>query len=195
MVSTCMSPSGYPRENSSMTKVFSVCIAALAILTTTASADAQSYSHGYQFGSGFRSFNDCGRFDGLGGGFSRTYPREQLPYFAQFPPVYYSHIVPRPIGFSPYALPPGIMPAEMQVAPPVSTPNPTVIPNPYYGTATEGMEHEQAAPVNEKVNENATASTNVSAETAAKTQQPKWQSNPYFVDPQPDSLALSNFVE
>ena len=33
------------------------------------------------------------------------YVRESIPYFAQHPPVYYSHPVPRPYGFSPYAYP------------------------------------------------------------------------------------------
>ncbi|HWA98033.1 MAG TPA: hypothetical protein VG713_06050 [Pirellulales bacterium] len=34
-----------------------------------------------------------------------SYVPERLPYFAQFPPVYYSYAVPRPYGFSPYAYP------------------------------------------------------------------------------------------
>ncbi len=39
-----------------------------------------------------------------------------LPYFAEFPPVYYSQeIVRRPYGVSPYAAPPGIVPAEYEL--------------------------------------------------------------------------------
>jgi len=40
------------------------------------------------------------------------------PYFALFPPVYYSYSVPRTYGFSPYAYPPGtITPPTRQLAP------------------------------------------------------------------------------
>ncbi|MFH1918860.1 MAG: hypothetical protein ABIP48_03090 [Planctomycetota bacterium] len=36
-------------------------------------------------------------------------PDRGIPYFAAHPPVYYSHIVPRPYGYSPYAYLPGIV--------------------------------------------------------------------------------------
>jgi len=36
-------------------------------------------------------------------------PDRGLPYFAAPPPVYYSHVVPRPYGYSPYAYLPGIV--------------------------------------------------------------------------------------
>ncbi len=40
------------------------------------------------------------------------------PYFAMYPPVYYSdQIVRRPVGVSPYAVPPGTIPVEMQMLP------------------------------------------------------------------------------
>jgi hypothetical protein len=47
------------------------------------------------------------------------YVRDAIPpYFALFPPVYYSYAVPRTYGFSPYAYPPGtITPASRQIAP------------------------------------------------------------------------------
>jgi hypothetical protein len=32
-----------------------------------------------------------------------------IPYYALFPPVYYSHPVPRTYGYSPFAYPPGVM--------------------------------------------------------------------------------------
>ncbi|HMP78911.1 MAG TPA: hypothetical protein PKD54_05625, partial [Pirellulaceae bacterium] len=62
-------------------------------------------------------------------GFVISPPREDLPYFAKFPPVHYSGIVPRPYGISPYAAPPGIMPVEMMVPAPTA---PAVIKNPFY---------------------------------------------------------------
>ena len=49
---------------------------------------------------------------------------ESIPYFSQFPPVYYSHPVPRPYGWSPYAYPPGVLTPEPE-------PVPTVTLNPF----------------------------------------------------------------
>ncbi len=63
------------------------------------------------------------------GGVVISPPREDLPYFAKFPPVHYSGIVPRPYGVSPYAAPPGILPIEMTMPAPVA---PAVIKNPFY---------------------------------------------------------------
>ncbi len=61
---------------------------------------------------------------------------ERPPYFALYPPVYYSdQIVRRPMGISPFAAPPGVIPAEMTVVPA----EPATIVNPYY-------EREEAAP-------------------------------------------------
>ena len=47
------------------------------------------------------------------------YVRDAIPpYFALYPPVYYSYPVPRTYGFSPYAYPPGTMtPPSKQVTP------------------------------------------------------------------------------
>ena len=53
---------------------------------------------------------------------------ERPPYFALYPPVYYNGIVSRPYGVSPFATPPGILPTEMLVPPPV----PQAISNPYF---------------------------------------------------------------
>jgi hypothetical protein len=35
------------------------------------------------------------------------YTQERMPYFSQFPPVYYKFPVPRTYGYSPFAYPPG----------------------------------------------------------------------------------------
>ena len=40
----------------------------------------------------------------------------QPPYYALFPPVYYSYPVARPYGFSPFAYPPGTMTPEAKPA-------------------------------------------------------------------------------
>jgi hypothetical protein len=97
------------------------------------------FDNGFRFGVGFAFGDDFDR-DMRGDFHNRRFGRraiwpgtigildrvEEPPYFAKFPPVYYSHIVPRPYGISPYAAPPGIAPAEMFV------PQPAKIDNPYF---------------------------------------------------------------
>lgn len=100
----------------------------------------------------------------LFGSFQR--PREQAPYFAQFPPVYYSHVVKRPYGISPYAAPAGVVPAEFFVPAPVS--KPMVVNNPYFkgGNSIDGklkIDTKVKSPVKAKKNKVA-----------------GWQSNPFF---------------
>lgn len=69
---------------------------------------------------------------------------ERPPYFALYPPVYYSdQIVRRPMGISPFAAPPGVIPAEMTVMP-----EPATIVNPYYQRPdTDAQPAAPAAPV------------------------------------------------
>lgn len=70
---------------------------------------------------------------GIGcGGWGVNYPYglygsrvEDVPYFALFPPVYYSMPVPRTYGWSPFAYPPGTMTPEIEA------PLPKEIINPY----------------------------------------------------------------
>ena len=104
-----------------------VAIAATAVIGES-TASAQQLANGYQFGAGVGAF-------GCGNGFLRGLQREQAPYFAKFPPVYYSHIVKRPYGISPYAAPAGIRPVEMDFAAPV----PVSVKNPFI--------HQPVAPV------------------------------------------------
>lgn len=60
---------------------------------------------------------------------------QNVPYYAAFPPVYYSAPVPRTYGYSPFAYPPGTATPEIEV-PTVAA---KVIMNPYVpaSTATE----------------------------------------------------------
>ena len=63
-------------------------------------------------GSGAKAqyFGGCG-FGGYGYGYGipyNVYGQDSIPYFALYPPVYYSHPVARPYGFSPFAYPPGV---------------------------------------------------------------------------------------
>lgn len=55
-----------------------------------------------------------------------VYSMDSVPYYALHPPVYYSHIVPRPYGYSPYAYPPYIMTPD---SPPGSAPQVMINPH------------------------------------------------------------------
>lgn len=64
---------------------------------------------------------------------------EPQPYFAMNPPVYYSdQIVRRPVGISPYPVPPGVTPVEMTIQPQAK-----VMVNPYF-------KEKKAVPVTKK---------------------------------------------
>lgn len=113
----------------------------LGLLTAVPDLQAQNvygrtYGEGYGFGLGCQAPFFTGNF-----GYVR--PSEDLPYFAKFPPVYYSHIVPRPYGVSPYAVPPGIVPTEYMVQPLVQ---PEVIRNPYVDQAPAAATEEAPTP-------------------------------------------------
>ena len=97
-----------------------IAVAALALFSTlsTEQASAQGYNNGYLFGTGVnQSFGGRSNF-------------QAPPYFAQFPPVYYSGIVRRPYGISPYAAPAGIEPVELRAIPAEEI-SPITISNPY----------------------------------------------------------------
>ena len=74
----------------------------------------------------------CGGMGGFGmGGYwdiGRLYSvlAQKVPYYAAFPPVYYSAPVPRSYGYSPFAYPPGTMTPEV-----VETVSAQEIVNPY----------------------------------------------------------------
>ncbi|HEY2883524.1 MAG TPA: hypothetical protein VGJ15_13850 [Pirellulales bacterium] len=71
----------------------------------------------------------CGGYGGCGINFpyglygSRV---NDVPYFAMFPPVYYSMPVPRTYGWSPFAYPPGTMTPEVEADSPEELVNPYV---------------------------------------------------------------------
>lgn len=153
-------------------------------------ASGQEYRSGYHFGAGLNFAEATG--------WVRNGAREQLPYFAQFPPVYYSHILPRPYGISPFAAPPGIMPIEMSI--PVSVAPPKMISNPHFNQSPAPVadwppdelelipeslreaesrgEPESAPPPNPPLNSNlpkeASQTTGLSG---------RWQTNPFNLDP------------
>lgn len=159
-----------------------LAIAAVAVFSvaTPDQVSAQDYSAGYNYGLGFSSggrnvrgvhtFRGARRgisgrriaafpyAVGIGGGLLER--SEDLPYFAKFPPVYYSGKVKRPYGISPYAAPPGIVPTEMQNAPVAEK-----ITNPYYSD-----------PVNPEAKPEAETKT-VGSQVDDKSAQ--WSANPY----------------
>lgn len=68
----------------------------------------------------------CGDYWGINGAYGLYGNRvNEVPYFAMFPPVYYSQPVPRSYGWSPFAYPPGVM------TPAVEAPKPQTIINPH----------------------------------------------------------------
>ena len=76
----------------------------------------------------------CG--GGLGYGCGINFPYglygsrvNDVPYFAMFPPVYYSAPVPRTYGWSPFAYPPGTMTPELEAPVPEEIINPYVPQN------------------------------------------------------------------
>ena len=105
---------------------------------------------------------------GAFGGFGFQQPREQPPYFAKFPPVYYSHAVKRPYGVSPYAVPAGITPVEYSVPTQVRVSKPVVINNPYFnggGPADIKVKAEKKVKVDAK---------------PTKDKVVGWQANPFY---------------
>lgn len=88
---------------------FSVKSCLMLAVVSLAAAFSSSVAQAQQ-GFGFRSAPWWG-YQGYG-----YANRKTIPYFALHPPVYYSHPVARPYGYSPFALPPGMQPAELKAA-------------------------------------------------------------------------------
>ncbi|MGD9720220.1 MAG: hypothetical protein AB7O59_07690 [Pirellulales bacterium] len=79
-----------------------VAVAVLLAMSVGASkADAQFISGG-GYGLGFFNYGD------------NSYMFQRPPYFALYPPVYYSYPVARTYGYSPFAYPPGVMTPELR---------------------------------------------------------------------------------
>ncbi len=102
--------------------VIGTMLLAITILWTT-SADAQGPFCGPSWGGGCGINYPYGLYG---------YRVNEVPYFAMFPPVYYSMPVPRAYGWSPFAYPPGTMTPEIQAA----APAPQEIINPHVPQST-----------------------------------------------------------
>ena len=84
-----------------------VCGVLLTGSLCTSTAKAQFLSGG-GYGLGFFNY----------GGYGGYATAERIPYYALYPPVYYSYPVARTYGYSPFAYPPGTM--TPQSAPPAA---------------------------------------------------------------------------
>ncbi|QDT73926.1 hypothetical protein [Lacipirellula limnantheis] len=98
-------------------------------LGSQAHAQCGPYGGGYGFGAW-----DMGRLYGV--------MADNVPYFAAFPPVYYSAPVPRTYGYSPFAYPPGVMTPDLVE----TVSEPQVIENPYISPAPTGEGPAMIAP-------------------------------------------------
>jgi hypothetical protein len=105
-----------------------VCLFAALVLAIVAGYSSQAAAQDCCGGSGYWG----GGYSGWWGGYpyfaNPYYPSDRrIPYFAEFPPVYYSVPVPRTYGYSPFAYPPGVRTPEVEIEP-VMVPNPHVTP-------------------------------------------------------------------
>lgn len=154
-----------------MKRILAIAFAVFAVtVMTDSSANAQCNTSGYGFGVGVNQARIGGGYafggrQGFGGGgllgpVNSVRRFEEPPYFAKFPPVYYSGIVKRPYGISPYAAPAGIAPVEMSI------PVPVTVKNKYFNS--------NMAPVSKSVE--AKESSNVLDDKTTST----WVSNPFI---------------
>jgi hypothetical protein len=159
-----------------------VAVVAAFSMAAPSEAEAQttfngSYNTGYNAGLGFFNASRFAQFGqqlpnrrirhrggffspfgfGFGGGLQER--AEDLPYFAKFPPVYYSGKVKRPYGISPYAAPPGIVPVEMNTPVPVAR----KVTNPYFNDEMEEVQEVEKITVGAELNNKTT-----------------WKANPYL---------------
>ena len=111
-----------------MKKIIALAVAFAAVAVVGSSdANAQTFHNGFQFGAGINAAGlSSGTFFGRGFASRQVRP----PYFAEFPPVYYSGIVRRPYGISPFAAPAGVVPVELSHA--ADAHEPAVVKNPFF---------------------------------------------------------------
>ncbi|HYO23533.1 MAG TPA: hypothetical protein VEQ85_01135 [Lacipirellulaceae bacterium] len=110
-------------------------LAAIGLASAGAAGRAEAQC-GYGVGA-YGSFGawDVGRLYGV--------LAQNVPYYAAFPPVYYSVPVPRTYGYSPFAYPPGTLTPDV-----VESPAPLSIDNPFVpngGESAAGSATEAAA--------------------------------------------------
>ena len=134
--------------------VLCLIVAAMCCFSFAPAAKAQCGAGcGYGYGGGLWGW-DVGRLYGV--------LANNVPYYAAFPPVYYSAPIPRTYGYSPFAYPPGVMTPEL-----VESSQPLEIINPHFQSSTATASEEAEAKVEDQVT------------AAPKTQGPLVVLNPY----------------
>ena len=114
-----------------MTTLRRTLVLALALAAGGAAANARAQCGAYGGGYGY-GYWDIGRLYSV--------LSQNVPYYAAFPPVYYSVPVPRTYGYSPFAYPPGTMTPEVEIVEPLA------ITNPYFsGTSAEATATDAAS--------------------------------------------------
>lgn len=136
----------------------SLLFAALLTLASAAGNRAQAqWAGGGGCYGGYGGYWDIGRLYGV--------LAQNVPYYAAFPPVYYSVPVPRTYGYSPFAYPPGVMTPEVEISQPLS------IDNPYYsGKVEEAKTKAQPAPADKTTSTKAPTSPLVVINPYVKSQ-------------------------
>jgi hypothetical protein len=86
-------------------KTYLVILFVLAIALVVGMGPTAKACDGYGGGYGW----DCGM------GWLYQSLQYNVPYYAAFPPVYYSYPVPRTYGYSPFAYPPGVMTPDVTI--------------------------------------------------------------------------------
>jgi hypothetical protein len=95
--------------------ILAACLAATFAAARPAAAQCDACYGGY---GGYGGYWDIGRLYGV--------LAQNVPYYAAFPPVYYSYPVPRTYGYSPFAYPPGVRTPEIEMIEPLAINNPFV---------------------------------------------------------------------
>lgn len=113
-------------------------------------AQAQVGTRGGFQGAGFNNFG----FGGFGFDIGRLYGvlADNVPFYAAFPPVYYSAPVPRTYGYSPFAYPPGYATPDLAFAPLAAK----EITNPYVPASTVPAAKQSEAKPENNVTQSAT---------------------------------------
>ena len=116
-----------------MKKRFTLILGLAIACSFLTSSSAQA-----QYGLGCNGYGGFGIYD-----IGRLYRvlADNVPYYAAFPPVYYSVPVPRTYGYSPFAYPPGVMTPEVVDASPQEVINPHMDPLPEPNVDAASSDH------------------------------------------------------
>jgi hypothetical protein len=112
-------------------------------------------------------------FAGWSNPYSYYVGSDRPPFYAMFPPVYYSYPVPRTYGYSPFAYPAGTMTPEIEISEPETIVNPYIKPK--AAEPTKAPDEKKAEPLPKPATKT----------SSMKTAEDRVQviANPYFDQP------------